>query len=133
MTTRRLLTPFLLGLVALSSAPSVADTPADPAEARRALTPGELDSRLLEVTVEIDRLTLQVRRDVDNRLHRIAYEKCRVLDARLAEAVDLLLERKRREPRLGERILIDRQIEGLHDRVVEVRDMIDILRLYAQR
>lgn len=140
--TDRRVGPLLIALLLLLSAPASATPPAAPSRAAvpeksqdpvplTAMTTVALQQMLSSQVAEFAILERSARQDVQHRLHRIAYEKYRTLDGKLAEQLELLGELKRREPDLHQRIRIGRRADNLRVKVSDVRRMIELLRLYA--
>ena len=99
----------------------------------KSMTAAELATRLAVLQAERQVLQKAAERDVRNRLHRIAYEKYRVIDSTISEDIRVLGEVKRREPDLRKRIRIGRRIDQVRHEAGEVRRMIELLRLYAKK
>lgn len=118
-----------LACVTLLSASAPASEPAGLAD----LSQVELEARLEVIRVTVGSREQEVRRDVEKRLHRIAYEKYREIEALLGGETAVLVEMKRREAKLGRRILIAEQMREVQVHVGAVQQMLGLLRLYAQR
>ena len=103
--------------------------PAETAPALSALSDHRLRVRLQERRSHGSELEASVAKDVHNRLHRIAYEKCRQLESSLALEGAILHELKRRETDLRKRIRLSQELENVQRRAESARNMLKVLRV----
>ena len=91
----------------------------------------ELQTRLEQRKSQRERLETEAMADLQNRLHRMAYEKYRDLDSLIVEDLVTLSELKRRTPELVVRARAAQQMEDLRTAQQSVRRMMSLLRVHT--